>query len=113
MNKTLTLYFADGTSETYPVPADVAQEAVNAHTNQLPAHPLYVDDATLDFINFRQVTRLRLADDEAPTPAVSESETEDTRTVAELKAALDTAGVDYDSKALKAELLELARANGA
>lgn len=74
-----------------------------------PAFPLIMaKDGSTMHLNMRQVVGVSVEDveDEPEAPA------EDTRTVAELKEALDGAGVEYASDARKADLQELAKANG-
>lgn len=107
--KSLTIQYTDGTNESYNVEDNTAGEAVAALTGQHPAHPLVIGEAIV-YINMRQVCSVAVgaADDED----VSSDAPEDTRTVAELKDALDAAGVKYPATAKKAELQELASSSG-
>lgn len=82
---------------------------------QNPALALITEDGSVLFLNTRHVVAWTVEDMEEPAaedPDVSPSDSaEDTRTVAELKAALDEKGIDYPSSALKADLQELAQTN--
>lgn len=111
MTKSLTIQYTDGTSESWNVPDNTAGEAVAALSRQEAAHPLVIGEATV-YLNMRQVCSLAVGAAEEGEPEVPEQPAEDTRTVAELKEALDKANVEYDSTAKKADLQELAKANG-
>ena len=79
----------------------------SAVSRQEASYPLAMEDNSIIYLNTRHVVAWTVEDaDESES-----DESEDSRTVAELKDALDTAKVEYDSKALKAELLELAKQN--
>ena len=123
--KTLTLHFTDSTERDLMVDDVTANELLAALTDQRPSHPLLLIDGSTLYVNTRQlcsatVEALEEEEDvpEEAAPVEEEGETpeeeviEDTRTVAELKAALDDAGVDYDSGLRKAELQEIALSSG-
>lgn len=118
MTKSLTI---QTTSDTFTVIVADDHGLLNALSTQNPAHPLVlVEDNSVMYLNTRQVVAFtedtyeggygtpRADDETEETPPTEEAPTEDTRTVAELKVALDAAGVEYDSKAVKADLLALA-----
>lgn len=121
--KTLTILLT-GIPEpkTVTVEAPIAESVVSAFLTQTPAQVPMEDGSTL-YLNTRQVGGIAVADaDPKPTPAqpaddVAQPEqpqepAPDDRTVDELKAALDGASVEYPSTARKADLQELAKANG-
>ena len=130
--KNLTLDFTDGTTRDMIVEDATANELVAAFNEQRPCHPMVVIDGSTLYVNTRnlctiEVETLEEPEEEVPeeedvpeeaAPVEEEGETpeeeviEDTRTVAELKAALDDAGVDYDSGLRKAELQEIALSSG-
>lgn len=95
MKATLTLV----TGVELELDADLG-ELTTALERQEPARVIVHADGSRDIINMRTVALISLA---AP---------EDTRTVAELKADLEAAGVEFDSKAHKADLQALAQENG-
>ena len=115
--KTLTLYLA-GQPEplTLNLTPDQGAALNDALGQQLPAHVVALPDRVLR-LNMRQVVALETPVDApapepepAPEAQVQDPPAED-RTVDELKAALDVAGVEYPSTARKADLQELARQN--
>jgi len=125
MTRSLTLQFMDGTNESWNVADDVASDAVTALGRQDAAHGLRISDDVTIHVNMRLVCTVAVgaaeegepeiglsAATEEPTsePAAAEP-TEDTRTVPELKEALTAAGVEFDSKAKKDDLLKLAQDN--
>lgn len=90
-----------------------ASGLMDAVSRQDPCYGLTMEDDSILYLNTRQIVAWAVEDVEEPEPEeLSQSDSEDTRTVPELKAALDAANVEYDSKALKADLLELAKTNG-
>lgn len=103
--KRLSITHTGGDNLVFDVP-DLG-DFPSAVARQDASWPLTLDDGSTLYMNTRHVVAWTAED-------VSQSdseEPEDTRTVAELKEALDKAGVEYDGKALKAELLELAKTN--
>lgn len=128
--KLVTLATTDGQSRELTVTPEAADALVQALAAQTPAHPVPLDDGSVLHLNTRQV--IGLAVDDAPTDVPQSGSAEEApaeqpevkmipdpdpehdpdRTVAQLKEALDKAGVDYPSGALKAELQELAREHG-
>lgn len=116
--KTLTLYLA-GQSEplTLNLTPEQATALNDALGQQSPAHVVALPDRVLR-LNMRQVVALETPVDPPapepapePEPAAQDTPPTDDRTVDELKAALDAAGVEYPSTARKAELQELAKTN--
>lgn len=110
--KSLTLSYTGGDHEDFTVDDVVASEALAALTAQNPAFPLALSETAAVYVNMRNVTTLAIgAEEEAPVSDSDSDSTEgtpDSRTVADLKEALDAAEVEYDSRALKAELQALA-----
>ncbi len=109
--KSLTIAYASGEHEDFTVEDTAASEAVAALSRQDAAHPIPLSETATVYVNMRQVTTLAVGAEEDVSES-DEGEPEDTRTVAQLKEALDAAKVEYDPKALKAELLELAKTSG-
>jgi HeH/LEM domain len=88
-----------------PSESDTPEEAPSSSAAQ--ARELVADNEALRQANAD--LSARVAELEAQHPGNTPDE--DTRTVAELKDALDAGGVEYDSHAKKADLLELAKTN--
>ena len=116
--KTLTLYLA---GQPEPLTLDLSPEQAtalhDALAQQSPAHVVALPERVLR-LNMRQVVAIETpADAPAPEPEPEAApEPEPTpapdRTVDELKAALDAAGIEHPSGARKAELVELAQTHG-
>ena len=128
----VTLTFTSGHElEVTDLTAAQVAEIREAKVRRIPAHSIAYPDgrildidmaavATIDSVSETTLTRQReekeaaeRADRErqAAEDAAAAEPAEDTRTVPELKAALDAAGVEYDSKAKKDDLLKLAQDN--
>ena len=111
--KNLSLDFTDGTTRELIVEDVTANDLVAALNEQRPCHPMVVADGSTLYVNTRNLCTIEVEtlEEEEEGETSEEEAAEDTRTVAELKAALDDAGVEYDGGARKAELQEIARSS--
>ena len=85
---------------------------VDAVTQQHPAHQIHFEDGSRVVVNTRNLTTIKASPVNLAS-VTADAPPEDTRTVGQLKEALDAKGVTYDPKANKATLIQLAQDNGA
>lgn len=103
--------YVGGDTDTLTLDDAQRGELVTAMAARNPAH-IIADGNDHTVLNTQNITRIDYRLPGAEDVGSDTDEAEDTRTVAELKAALDAGGIEYDSDDRKADLQAKAKAAG-